>query len=304
MVYPDSQIKRIKSKILDHIVFTLTTNAAGVIVDVSRGFEILSGYRAKELIGQKPKFLSHPDTPKVLIEDLWKTLLEEKTWFGEIKNNHKNGTGYWSSLRIEPLRKSDPVLKKNHTVGYLAVYTNITEQKELIRQATSDPLTGIYNRSKLNLLLSHEAEESYRYGYTFSLLFLDLDHFKNINDRYGHLEGDHVLIEMTRVIREALRLSDLFGRWGGEEFIIVLPKTKVEDAYLIAEKLRHRIQDHNFGLQQSVTLSIGIVEYSPQIGMDQMIELADQAMYQAKHQGRNQTVVFNKEGKICSPLKT
>lgn len=290
MIYFTSKIKRIKSKVLDQIIFTLTTDKNGIIVDVSKGFEVLSGYTKKELLGKIPKVLSYPDTPREIIEDVWNTIKEGKTWYGEIKNRHKNGRGYWSMIRIEPL------FEKENLLGYLGVYTNITEQKELIRQATSDPLTGIYNRSKLNIFLSHEIQEAYRNESTFSVLFIDLDRFKQINDDYGHLKGDHILIDLTSVIRNNLRTSDIFGRWGGEEFLVILPNTDLPSAYLIAEKLRERIQQHDFTLQKSLTISIGIAQYDPLKSIEELIEMADQAMYQAKHQGRNKTIIYHKEG--------
>jgi len=184
---------------------------------------------------------------------------------------------------------------REHILGYFAIYTNITKQKELVRQANSDPLTGIYNRSKLNLLLTHEVQEAYQGENTFSLLFIDLDHFKLINDHYGHQKGDQILVDLTTIIRNALRNSDIFGRWGGEEFLIILPSTDAASAFLIAEKLRHCIQDHDFVLEDSLTISIGISEYDPIKSIDEMIAAADEAMYQAKEHGRNKTVIYDKK---------
>lgn len=290
MICFSSKLKRIRLKVLDRILFTLVTDEKGIIVDISKGFETLSGYTLKELVGKSPKLFSYIGTPKELIEDLWTTVSQNKTWYGEIKNRTKSGKEYWNTVRIEPLVDKDRIL------GYLAIYTNITEQKELIRQATSDPLTGIYNRAKLDFLLVHEVQEAYREENTFSLLFMDLDHFKEINDHYGHLKGDQILIEMTNVVRNVLRVSDLFGRWGGEEFLVILPNTDGASAYFIAEKLRHRIQTHDFALNEPLTVSIGICEYDPLKSIDELISAADEAMYKAKNEGRNKTVIYDKKG--------
>lgn len=285
MVNYSAHIEELKSEILDRNLVSITTDIHGIIIDASKGFEMISGYTRNELIGVNHQIVRHPDTPKEMFTNLWNTITKGKSWCGEIKNQSKCGKVYWSKICIEPL------IGNNTILGYLGIYTNITEQKELIRQATTDPLTGIYNRSKLNLLLSHEVEEAFRSKNTFAVIFIDLDHFKIINDRYGHLEGDRVLIEFTALTRDALRKSDLFCRWGGEEFVIVLSKTDLDAAYTIAEKLRILVQHHNFGLSTPVTLSIGISQYHPSKSIDETIKAADTAMYTAKNQGRNQTVL-------------
>lgn len=134
-------------------------------------------------------------------------------------------------------------------------------------------------------------EQTYREHSTFSILFIDLDHFKAINDQYGHLEGDRVLIEFASLTRDSLRNSDLFCRWGGEEFIIILDKADIDTAYTIAEKLRHKIREHDFGLNSAITLSIGISQYDPGSTIADTIKAADTAMYAAKNRGRNQTII-------------
>lgn len=284
-------LEDLKTEILDRNLIMIMTDPTGIITDVSKGFEILSGYAKEELVGLTHKIFSHPDTPREIFIHLWETIAQGDSWCGEIKNKNKHGFGYWSKICIEPLVNEDTIL------GYIGIYTNITEQKELIRKVEIDPLTGIYNRSKLHLLLINKIEQAYFENSTFSILFIDIDHFKSINDRYGHLEGDRILVEFSNLIRGSLRSSDLFCRWGGEEFIIILDKTDIKNAYQIAEKLRNLIQKHNFALDHPLTLSIGISEYNSQVSIDNTIKAADQAMYRAKHQGRNQTVLANTDGK-------
>lgn len=278
-------IEHLKSEILDRNMIMIATDAHGVITDVSKGFELLSGYEREELIGLKHKIFRHPDTPKEIFSHLWNTITQGKSWCGEIKNRSKCGNGYWSKICVEPLRQD------NNILGYIGIYTNITEQKELLDRASIDPLTGIHNRSKLNLLLAHKVEQSYRDDSIFSILFIDLDHFKMVNDRFGHLEGDRVLVEFTLLTIDTLRSSDLFCRWGGEEFIVVLDKADLDSASIIAEKLRQRMQHHDFGLNTSITLSVGISQYNPNMTIADTIKAADAAMYKAKNQGRNQIVL-------------
>lgn len=283
-------IEQLKSEILDRNLVTITTDVTGIITDVSKGFEMLFGFTKNELIGLTHQIIRHPDTPKEIFAHLWNTISQGEPWCGEIKNKNKNGTGFWSKICIEPLRNEENIL------GFVGIYTNITEQKELSRKVEIDSLTGIYNRAKLHHLLMNKVEQAYFENTTFTVLFIDLDHFKSINDQYGHLEGDRVLIEFSTLIRESLRSSDLFCRWGGEEFIIVLDKTDLNTAYLIAEKLRNLTQGHDFRLNRPITLSIGICQYYPTQSIDDTIKAADQAMYKAKHQGRNQTVLTHNNG--------
>lgn len=290
LINNSTHIEQLKSEILDRNLVTITTDVTGIITDVSKGFEMLFGFTKNELIGFTHQIISHPDTPKELFTHLWNTISQGDPWCGEIKNKNKNGTGFWSKICIEPLRKEESIL------GFIGIYTNITEQKELSRKVEIDPLTGIYNRAKLHQLLMNKVEQAYFENSTFTVLFIDLDHFKSINDQFGHLEGDRVLIEFSKLIRESLRSSDLFCRWGGEEFMIILDKTDVNTAYLIAEKLRNLTQEYNFRLNRSITLSIGISQYYPAQSIDDTIKAADQAMYKAKHQGRNQTVLTSNDG--------
>lgn len=286
MVNNSTHIEQLKSEILDRNLITITTDTTGIITDVSKGFEMLSGYSKSELIGIKHKPIRHPDTPKEVFDHLWSTIAQGNTWCGEIKNKKKNGTGYWSKICIEPLQNNDQIL------GYIGIYTNITEQKELIRKVELDPLTGIYNRSKLHLLLTQKVEQTYFDNTTFTILFIDLDHFKLINDQFGHLEGDRVLIEFCTLIKDTLRVTDIFCRWGGEEFIIILDQTDLSTAFPIAEKLRNHTHNYDFGLDRPITLSIGISQSHPNIPIGDTIKAADEAMYKAKNQGRNQTVLM------------
>lgn len=278
-------IEQLKSEILNRNLIMVTTDPEGIITDVTKGFEILSGYAKEELIGLKHKIFRHPDTPSEIFSHLWETIKGGDAWCGEIKNKNKHGFGFWSKICIEPLIDGENIL------GYVGIYTNITEQKELSRKVEIDSLTGIYNRSKLHFLLIQKLEKTYFEDSTFSILFVDLDHFKSINDQYGHFEGDRVLIEFSHLIRSALRSGDLFCRWGGEEFVIVLDYADRHNAYQIAEKLRNLVHEYDFNLDYPLTISIGISEYDQKSSIDDMIKIADQAMYQAKSQGRNQSVL-------------
>ena len=157
--------------------------------------------------------------------------------------------------------------------------------------ATTDPVTELPNHRALVLELERERDRAARYGRSFAILFVDLDHFKAINDGYGHATGDAVLAEVGGVLRAALREVDTVGRWGGEEFLAILPEIGTSGALAAAERVRHAVAQHRFmasgGLH--LTCSIGVNRFHPEGGeVDRLITLADQALYTAKKLGRNQ----------------
>ena len=162
---------------------------------------------------------------------------------------------------------------------------------ELIRMATTDPLTGIHNRKKFMDSANHEFLRFQRYNHQFALLMIDVDHFKMINDTYGHQIGDKVLQAMTQNSRRMLRKTDIFGRVGGEEFAVVLPETDFENAISIAERLRTIHEKTKMEINGSVinvTISIGCaLSNERDTSLDMMINRADQALYKAKGSGRN-----------------
>lgn len=166
--------------------------------------------------------------------------------------------------------------------------------KELQNLANTDPLTGVWNRRYLLTLCEAEIERACRYNHLFSVLMLDLDRFKQINDIYGHSVGDEVLIGMTKIVKNSLRKVDFWGRFGGEEFVVILPETNLDSAVGVAEGIRATLEKTEFPIQEKqvkITVSIGVSTYQLE---DQKIDLvlqrADKALYQAKNQGRNRVV--------------
>ncbi|OOY85378.1 hypothetical protein BOW14_10485 [Solemya velum gill symbiont] len=165
-------------------------------------------------------------------------------------------------------------------------------QKQLQEQARTDPLTGINNRRQFYRLGEPEVDRSHRYGRPLSLLILDADHFKQVNDTYGHGVGDHILIALATGLEQSLRSSDIPARFGGEEFVVLMPETPSDTANEIAERLRamvaERIVVTSTGERVSVTISIGVSSLQPEdTDLDQMIKRADRALYRAKEAGRN-----------------
>ena len=164
--------------------------------------------------------------------------------------------------------------------------------KKLEDLSVTDDLTRLYNSRYLNQFLHQEVKRCRRYGYAVSVVFLDLDGFKSVNDRYGHLAGGRTLTEIGRVIRASVRDTDIVSRFGGDEFTVVLPQTGVEGARVIAERVRSAIETWDYhetlGLDLRLTASIGIACYPDHAETREgWIGQADRAMYRVKEQGKN-----------------
>jgi len=155
--------------------------------------------------------------------------------------------------------------------------------------ASTDKLTGAYNRRKFDELIENEITRVVRYHTSLSLIMLDIDHFKQINDQYGHLVGDEVLATLSRLIGTHTRDCDSFIRWGGEEFILLTPAITLEQAVFAAEKLRLLVADTVFSGVCSITISLGVAQYEITDTADSLIRRADDALYRAKARGRNRT---------------
>ena len=178
--------------------------------------------------------------------------------------------------------------------------------KKVRELAVRDPLTGLYNLRELMRFLNYELIKSRRYNHPFSLLMIDIDYFKVINDRYGHRTGDEVLQHVGKAILSSVRGCDLPARYGGDEFTIVLPETPARQGWLGAERLRKVVENESIQVTNingtseeiKVTMSIGVAEFPYDANsVETLIEMSDHALYQAKHQGRNRAVRYYAEQK-------
>ena len=166
-------------------------------------------------------------------------------------------------------------------------------RRQLEQMASIDKLTGAMNRQVFEHLFEHMMRSAKRRGQPLSVVMLDLDHFKRVNDSFGHLLGDRVLQQTVAMMLTGLRESDTLGRWGGEEFVVLLPDCNLEQATLIANKIRARVAAmvvQEKGLTINVTVSLGVARFDGQEGSEQLLDRADQALYQAKAAGRNKVV--------------
>lgn len=258
------------------------TDTHGIITYVNDALCELTGYAHEELLGKSHSILRHPDTPDIVYDRLWRSIDAGSVWSDELQNRRKNGTSYWVKIHIHPDYNSD-----GRKVGYTAIRENITDKINLERLASTDSLTKIYNRTKFNEVLNRRLAETKRYDEIFSLIMCDLDHFKEVNDIYGHKYGDKVLQEFVGIAQKGLRESDFFARWGGEEFVILLPHTSLKEAHRTAQKIKEMLENTAFESIAKITASFGVTQVKRGDTEATLIERADKAMYRSKSEGRN-----------------
>lgn len=268
--------------IVDRHVITSSTDPHGRITEASQAFADISGYSKEELIGKSHNIIRHPDVPKEVYRELWATIKNGGTWKGEFINKNKAGDSYWVSATIEPDWDNN-----GEIVGYTAIREDITDKKRIEELSITDKLTSLFNRQKIDSALIQEFNRVARYGDSLSIIMVDIDKFKNVNDTYGHQAGDRVLTDVATILKTNVRSTDLPGRWGGEEFLILCPETDGEGARLLAEKIRNCIAEHNFSEVGHLTASFGVSTHRSSDTQEDLIRRADEALYTAKEKGRN-----------------
>ncbi|MCX6075010.1 MAG: diguanylate cyclase [Campylobacterales bacterium] len=266
----------------DKYVIISATDLKGSITYVSKAFCDISGYTKEELIGKEHTIIRHTDTSSSLHQELWKHLHTGKVWSGEIKNRAKDGTIYWVRMNIEPILNEE-----NITIGYRSIQQNITDKKYAEELSITDQLTQLYNRGYLDKILDKEMNRFGRYGTPMSVIMIDIDYFKEVNDLYGHLSGDRVLIELAQILKSNIRTTDTLGRWGGEEFMIICSQNTLNEALQLAEKLRLAIESYPFPRIGTKTASFGVASVRSNENELGLIQRVDNALYQAKALGRN-----------------
>ena len=164
------------------------------------------------------------------------------------------------------------------------------KNEELEKLYITDKLTGVYNRHKLDMILMEQQNICERYKQIFGVIIIDINDFKHVNDNFGHQRGDMVLIEIAKVLKNNIRETDTLGRWGGEEFLIIMPQAKENDLYELSKKLKSSIEYHDFKIPKQITASFGCSLYETDI--DTLIKNADDALYQVKRNGKNGVRIF------------
>jgi len=214
------------------------------------------------------------------------------TWKGYL--TRKNGQRLPIESRISAVRNEN-----SQIIGAVEVLRDISAHvaleeahRHLLQLSRKDRLTGLYNRAALGELLKAEIERARRYQQLFSVAMMDIDHFKRINDRYGHDAGDKVLAQIGAILDRNLRQPDMVGRWGGEEFLIMVPNNTAQGAAQLADRIRQYIKKIPETLiPEPISASFGVSQLQPDQGSDQLLYQADMALYQAKNQGRDRVVI-------------
>ena len=267
----------------------MITDARGNIVMVNQAIMDISGYSEADILGQNPRILASGRHDQAFYQGMWEAISRQGRWQGEVWNRRKDGSLYPELLSI--IRVPDAKGEVSHYIGISSDITQHKAAQEHIQQlAHFDPLTGLPNRVLLGDRVSHALSEAQRNRTQLAILFVDLDHFKNVNDTLGHRIGDELLRSVATRLEATVREVDTVSRQGGDEFILILSDTGGDGAAHVAEKLLetaarpYQVE----GFELTLTLSIGIALY-PTDGADfeALSKCADAAMYRAKHDGRN-----------------
>lgn len=271
-----------------------TVDLAGNFTYISPSVEKITGYRPAEVIDHYREigyFLPGVQQEMDRQRDRIKAMVEKGEHFDAInfeqRQVRKDGASIYTDTVLSGIYD-----EQNNFRELLAISRDITEKVKLRREmralSETDKLTRLYNRVKLDYTLEYELCRAKTTATTFALIMIDIDHFKRINDQLGHLAGDVVLVELAKLFKAIIRSTDLIGRWGGEEFLVILPDTDDWEAMDLAEKIRSRVSEHRFPEQEQITISLGVSVFNGDATVDSIIHRADQALYQAKKNGKNQ----------------
>ena len=287
----------------DNLLFELNAipqmvvNKDRVIVRVNKKFTELFGYTSDEILGKQTATL----TPS------WEKFQEYAQYFvqtkegiiksEELEYKKKDGTLFWVKLEGNPINKNPEELLI--LWSFIDITKEVYYRKELERLASTDPMTKLCNRRYFSELATTVVKLAKRSGLAYSVIMIDIDKFKSINDTYGHAVGDEVIIALAKMLKYNSRESDIVSRWGGEEFIALLPQTDRDGALKIAEKLRKSVEDLQVdkenGKQVHFTISLGVAtaDMNNNFDMEEIINQADKALYIAKESGRNRVEIFS-----------
>ncbi|WP_051694221.1 sensor domain-containing protein [Desulfohalovibrio reitneri] len=273
----------------------MVTDARGIVLRVNPAFERITGYDRDEVLGRNPRMLKSDRHPESFYRGMWRSLLTDGLWEGEIWNRRKSGEAYPQWLSISAITDD-----KGGVANYVGVFHDVSESKrreeQIRRLAYHDPLTGLPNRALLKDRVRTAVAMGKRHGRKLALLFMDLDNFKQINDSLGHARGDELLQEVGERLLGAVRQADTVARLGGDEFVVLaLELLRAEDALAAARRIKEAMDDPFplAGQAFRITTSIGIALY-PEDGDDPetLLTNADTAMYRAKNDGRNTYRLF------------
>jgi diguanylate cyclase (GGDEF)-like protein/PAS domain S-box-containing protein len=288
---------RVAASVFSHALEgILITTADGTIMDVNEAFTRITGYSRADVLGHNPRMLGSGRQDRAFYVDMWQHLTGPGQWSGELWNRRKTGEVYVQMQHISAVRDL-----QGQITQYVAIFSDITARKEqearLVQMAHFDALTGLPNRVLKVDRLQQAMAQAMRRGQRLALVYIDLDGFKGVNDTHGHAAGDHLLIALSQLMKQALREGDTLARVGGDEFAAVLVDLDHEqDCAPLLQRLLQAanapVPHANACLQVSASLGVTFYPQTTDLDVDQLLRQADQAMYQAKLAGKNRHHVF------------
>ena len=268
----------------------------------SKGAEQLTGYKSSDVVGQRcsDNILTHVNEEGMCLCDgrcpLLETMTEGHRCEAEVYLLHRDGHRLPVQIRAAPLRDSE-----GQIVGAVEIFNDNSSKLALVDRVRDlqetvllDPLTDLPNRRFISMQLKSKLEEMARYGLSFGVLFIDIDHFKELNDTYGHAAGDKALKMVGNTMSNALRPFDVVGRWGGEEFLVITPNVDEGSLKNIGDRLRSLVEQSSLRTESGLvrtTISVGGTISQREDDEDRLVKRADQLMYESKASGRNAVTV-------------
>ncbi len=295
---------RLIASFASDVIWTMAPD--GRITYISPSVEAVRGVTPEEAMQQPLDEILLPESQAVAMQYLAQLHADlqsgrpPRTFRGELEYRRKDGSTLWTEVMVQPIFRED-----GSVAELLGVTRSIAEHKRLLHElqaakeaaeranaelhriATIDSLTGAWNRRHFENAAATARAQALRYQQPVCMMLFDIDHFKKVNDRYGHQVGDQVLIELTRLVSQVIRITDLLARWGGEEFVVIMSHCNESDAMQLAEKIRQVVAAHHFMQAGAVTISLGVAEFNGSETLNNWFKRVDQALFQAKTDGRN-----------------
>lgn len=260
-------------------------NANGKVIKVNSKFSEIIGATKDEIMGFDIFKIKNDKMVKAISE----TLRRESSYYEDYYTSTLSNKRVFVRASFVPL-----INEEGHLIGGMGIVEDFSDRKlleeEILKLSVTDKLTQIYNRMKLDEVLEQEVIRVKRTNQIFSAILLDIDHFKSVNDHFGHQMGDRVLIEIASLLKAEVREADVVGRWGGEEFLIIASHSNREGGIKLAEKLRVLIENHEFSCPEMITCSFGVAVYQEGCTPSTLVSRADEALYIAKRNGRNRVI--------------